>query len=106
MWVSGLIVFLLVSIQNASASYTLIGANGIPYSSSKKGSFGGHKGKKIFGKLDCPSALRYIAKGYYVKHRVFFASKQGAFSTGYRPCGICMKTEYQAWKAAKKIKSE
>ena len=54
---------------------------------------------KIYGRLDCPSALRHIEKGNYAKHRVFFADEQVAKAAGYRPCGICMKEEYNKWKA-------
>ena len=43
--------------------YHLIGADGKPYDSTEPGTLGGHKGLKIYGRLDCPSALRYIAKG-------------------------------------------
>jgi len=65
------------------------------------GTVGGHKGLKIFGRLDCANANRWIAKGFYVKHRVFFADRSVAEAAGYRPCGCCMKAEYRAWKGAK-----
>jgi methylphosphotriester-DNA--protein-cysteine methyltransferase len=45
--------------------------------------------------VDCPSALRYIAKGQYIKYRVFFTDEETAKSAGYRPCGVCMKDEYK-----------
>lgn len=54
--------------------------------------------KKIYGRLDCPSALRYIAKGQYVQHRVFFKDEETAIKAGYRPCGVCMKEAYKRWK--------
>lgn len=73
--------------------YQLLSKEGLPYKSTKPGKFGGHKGLKIYGKLDCPSALRWIAKGYYVKQRVFFANESDAKQAGYRPCKICMKKE-------------
>lgn len=41
---------------------------------------------KIYGKLDCHSALSYIAKGQYVEHRIFFINEQAAIAAGYRPC--------------------
>lgn len=78
--------------------YKLIGPDGKEYSSQDKGTLGGHKKLKIYGRLDCPSALRHIAKGNYVRHRVFFANEQTALAAGYRPCGICMKEHYQLWK--------
>ena len=43
-------------------TYTLINADGRPYPSPTKGTIGGHKASKIFGSLDCPSALRAIAR--------------------------------------------
>jgi hypothetical protein len=48
-------------------TYTLIGADGRPYQSETPGSLGGHRRQKGYGRLDCPSALRWIAKGHYVK---------------------------------------
>ena len=79
--------------------YKLIGKDGKQYPSETKGTLGGHKRLKIYGRLDCPSALRYIAKGQYVKHRVFFADEETAIAAGYRPCAVCMKEEYLKWKA-------
>lgn len=52
--------------------YKLIDANGKEYESKEKGQFGGHKRLKIYGRLDCKSAARYIEKGQYVQYRVFF----------------------------------
>ena len=75
--------------------YHLIGADGKPYDSTEPGTLGGHKGLKIYGRLDCPSALRYIAKGQYVKYRVFFKDEATAIAAGYRPCAVCMKEEYK-----------
>ena len=51
---------------------------------------GGWRGGKIYGRLDCASALRNIAKGNYGKERVFFADEATAIAAGYRhapgPC--------------------
>ena len=82
--------------------YKLIGKDGKQYLSETKGTLGGHKGLKIYGRLDCPSALRYIAKGQYVKYRVFFADEETAIAAGYRPCAKCMKEEYLKWKNSQK----
>lgn len=79
-------------------TYHLIGADGKPYDSEIPGTLGGHKELKIYGHLDCPSALRYIAKGQYMQHRVFFKDEETAVAAGYRPCGVCMKESYQLWK--------
>jgi methylphosphotriester-DNA--protein-cysteine methyltransferase len=59
---------------------------------------GGHRGTRVYGRLDCPAALRAIARGGYVKHRVFFLDERTARAAGYRPCAICMPEKYRAWK--------
>ena len=78
--------------------YHLIGKDGKPYDSETPGILGGHRKLKIYGRLDCPSALRYIAKGQYVAHRVFFADEETAIAAGYRPCAKCMSEAYRRWK--------
>ena len=78
--------------------YHLIGRDGKPYDSETPGTLGGHRKLKIYGRLDCPSALRYIAKGQYVAHRVFFADEETAIAAGYRPCAKCMPEAYRRWK--------
>ncbi|MBR3630370.1 MAG: metal-binding protein [Oscillospiraceae bacterium] len=84
--------------------YKLIGKDGKQYFSETKGTLGGHKGLKIYGRLDCPSALRHIAKGQYVKYRVFFADEESAIAAGYRPCAKCMKEAYLKWKSTQNNK--
>jgi Metal binding domain of Ada len=79
-------------------TYTLVGADGKPYHSPTKGTMGGHRGTKIFGRLDCPSALRAIERGGYVLYRVFFADSTTATRAGYRPCAVCLPDAYRAWK--------
>jgi methylphosphotriester-DNA--protein-cysteine methyltransferase len=79
--------------------YRLIGSNGIPFDSATPGTLGGHKATRIYGRLDCPSALRALAKGGYVTHRVFFADEAAAIAAGYRPCARCLPERYRAWKA-------
>ena len=85
-------------------SFTLIGRDGQPYPSPRKGAFGGHRRTKIYGRLECRAALRAIALGGYVKQRVFFASESDAVAAGYRPCAVCMREAYAAWKA-RRLKS-
>ena len=83
-------------------AYTLQGPDG-PYQSATPGSLGGHKPQRLYGRLDCKSALRAIANGGpYVKHRVFFADEPTAKSCGYRPCSRCMPEAYAVWKAAQR----
>ena len=85
--------------MDATKTYKLVDENGKSYISQTPGTIGGYKKRKIYGRLDCPSALRHIAKGEYVKHRVFFADEETAIKAGYRPCGICMKEAYKVWRA-------
>jgi hypothetical protein len=82
-------------------TYTLIGVDGKAYESETPGRFGGHRGSKLYGRLDCPSALRAIAGGGYVAYRVFFADETTALVAGYRPCSVCLPQDYQAWKAGR-----
>jgi hypothetical protein len=79
--------------------YKLIGVDGQTYESDTPGALGGHRRLQIYGRLDCRSALGWIARGKYVEHRVFFRDEKTAIAAGYRPCGKCMKTEYDLWKA-------
>ena len=80
--------------------YILIGADGKPHPSERPGTLGGHRKNRIYGRLDCRGAAMWIAKGHYVKQRVFFADEATAIAAGYRPCARCMPAEYAAWKAA------
>jgi len=77
--------------------FTLTGADGERYANPTPGQFGGHRRGKLYGRLDCPSALRAIARGGYVTHRVFFADQQTAVAAGYRPCAVCLPEPYAAW---------
>ncbi|MFI7126724.1 Ada metal-binding domain-containing protein [Nonomuraea sp. NPDC050153] len=79
-------------------TYTLVGANGRPYPSPVPGTLGGHRGARLYGRLDCPSALRAIARGGYIRHRVFFADAGDAVAAGYRPCSRCLPEAYQVWR--------
>lgn len=78
--------------------YKLIDCNGMEYLSSVPGIIGGNRKLKIYGKLDCPSAKRWIDKGFYKKNRVFFENEETAILAGYRPCAVCMPNEYKEWK--------
>jgi methylphosphotriester-DNA--protein-cysteine methyltransferase len=78
--------------------YRLIGPDGREVLTETPGTLGGHRRNKIYGRLDCAGALRWIEKGHYVKQRVFFADEATAVSAGYRPCARCMPAEYAEWK--------
>ncbi|WP_433205859.1 Ada metal-binding domain-containing protein [Nocardia sp. CA-107356] len=79
--------------------YILTDANDRPYPSPAPGRYGGHRRGKLYGRLDCPSALRALARGHYRAHRVFFADEETAIAAGYRPCAVCLPAAYSAWKA-------
>ena len=79
--------------------HLLLDADRRPYRSPTPGRFGGHRRNRIYGRLDCPSALRAIDKGGYVTQRVFFADEHTAVAAGYRPCAVCLPVAYHAWKA-------
>jgi hypothetical protein len=82
-------------------TFTLLGPDGQPYASAVPGTLGGHRGGKLYGRLDCRAALRAIARGGYVTQRVFFADEATAVAAGYRPCAVCMPREYAAWKKSR-----
>jgi AraC family transcriptional regulator of adaptative response / DNA-3-methyladenine glycosylase II len=78
--------------------FTLTGADGAPYPSAEPGLLGGHRRRHGYGRLDCPAALRWIARGHYVRERVFFADEATAVAAGYRPCAACLPERYAQWK--------
>ena len=83
--------------------YRLLGADGSTYLSDEPGTLGGNGKAKIYGRLDCPAALRTLnsaGRETYVKYRVFFKDEQAAIAAGFHPCGTCMRERYKAWKAA------
>lgn len=92
-----------VSKPVSPKTYTLLTPNG-PQASLEPGTMGGYRPKKIFGRLDCPSANRAIAKGGYVQHRVFFKDVDDAQACGYRPCAKCMPEAYAKWKSEQDVK--
>ena len=79
-------------------TYTLLGADRVPYASELPGMLGGHRRSRVYGRLDCPGAVRWIAKGHYVRHRVFFADEPAAIAAGYRPCARCLPEAYARWR--------
>jgi hypothetical protein len=79
-------------------TWTLIGRDGKPYASAEPGTLGGHRGRRIYGRLDCRTARQAIARGAYVKQRVFFLDEATAVAAGYRPCAVCLPERYAAWK--------
>jgi hypothetical protein len=85
--------------QLTARRYRLTSADGTTVESDVAGTLGGNRTLRIYGRLDCPSARRALPRGY-AQHRVFFADAVTAQAAGYRPCGACMRREYNVWKAA------
>jgi len=83
----------------ARVVYRLTQADGSVVERDVPGLLGGNRRMKVYGRLDCSSALRALSRGY-AKRRVFFADEATAIAAGYRPCAVCMPDEYQLWKAA------
>jgi metal binding Ada-like protein len=83
-------------------TWTLVGSDGKPDAASAPGTLGGHRRGRRYGRLDCPAALRALARGGYVRDRVFFADEQTAVAAGYRPCAVCLPDSYAAWRAAQR----
>jgi hypothetical protein len=77
--------------------YRLLGADGRTYDSAVPGALGGHTRLRLYGRLDCPSARRWLARGHYARHRVFFADEATARAAGHRPCAVCLPREYEQW---------
>ena len=77
--------------------YRLLAADGSTYESEPPGTLGGNRSTRIYGRLDCRSAVAALPKGY-AAHRVFFADEDAAVAAGYRPCHTCMPARYAEWK--------
>lgn len=90
--------------QIKAKKFKLIDSNGKEYLSNNPGTLGGNKKLKIYGRLDCPSAIRWLNKGKYISNRVFFENEEVAIAAGYRPCAVCMPNEYKKWKNNQKMK--
>lgn len=82
-------------------TYVLVGADGQSRISLTPGTLGGHRRSKVYGLLSCPAAIRAIARGGYVAHRVFFATEGDACAAGYRPCARCLPEQYRSWKVTR-----
>ncbi len=76
--------------------FKLLGPDGMLVLSAEPGALGGNRRRKIYGRLDCRSAVGSLPTGY-AKHRVFFADEATAIAAGYRPCETCMQAEYGTW---------
>lgn len=82
-----------------SKQYKLLNANGEIYLSDMPGTLGGNGNLKIYGRLDCGTALQSMERfpGEYQKHRVFFADEKTALDARYRPCGNCLRANYKEY---------
>lgn len=84
-------------------TYKLLGPDCKVYESETRGTLGGNRSTKIYGKLDCPTALRWLKKSnVYAQFRVFFADEEAAIAAGYRPCAHCMPDQFRLWKEGPK----
>lgn len=54
---------------------------------------GGNLKQKIYGHLNCKSGKRMKRE-----NRIFFTSVKEAIKNNFRPCGHCMRVEYNKWK--------
>lgn len=54
----------------------------------------GHAPGKIYGHLHCRAGKRMKAA-----NRVFFRDEAESTAQGFRPCALCMRTAYQAWRS-------
>lgn len=85
-----------------SRMYRLRNANNEEYLNETRGTLGGNLDGK-YGQLNCPAALKALARGSrYRSRRVFFADEALAIAAGYRPCALCMSEAYRSWKEEKK----
>ena len=80
-------------------TYTLLGPDRQPYQSTTAAALGGYRPGRVYGRLDCPAALRAITRGGYIRNRVFFADEQTAVAAEYRPCAACLPDAHAQWKA-------
>ncbi len=81
--------------------YRLLGPDGKEVLSATPGTLGGHRRTKVYGRLDCPAALRALRRGGpYARFRVFFANAETAVAAGYRPCAVCLPDDYRRWRDA------
>lgn len=79
-------------------AYHLLQPDGTFVESEVPGTLGGNVTLRLYGRLDCESAVNALHRGY-AKHRVFFKDEQAAIDAGFRPCGRCMHDAHALWKA-------
>lgn len=75
--------------------YKLRQPDGHDAPSPTKGTLGGHRKLKIYGRLDCRKAISRFPE--HLRYRVFFADERAAIRAGFRPCEACMVDEYCRW---------
>lgn len=84
-----------------SKQYKLTDVNGNIYLSNTPGEYGGNNKLKVYGRLDCGTAIASMRRfpGEYQKHRVFFVDEKTALAAGFRPCGNCLRAKYKEYMA-------
>lgn len=55
---------------------------------------GGNRPGRIYGRIDCRAGKRMK-----VDNRVFFRDAAEAEARGFRPCAVCLPTDYARWRA-------
>ena len=60
---------------------------------NKKIQLAGNSRLKTYGSLTCLSGKRMKKE-----NRVFFKNETEAIQLGFRPCGHCMRDQYQKWR--------
>lgn len=76
----------------AARDYLLLDSDAVPYRSPIAGTVGGHRRQRIYGRLDCPAALRALRRGNYAAYRVFFADEATAAPPDIvRARGVCRR---------------
>ena len=78
--------------------YTLLGADRRPTAARPPARSAGTAAARSTAGSTARAALRAIAAGGYVAHRVFFADEPTAVAAGYRPCAVCLPQAYRTWK--------
>ena len=83
----------------AGRTWQVVGPDDRPHRSARPGMLGGNRRGRIYGRLDCRTALGALARGGYRPNRVFFLDEATAIAAGYRPCAVCMPRQYRRWRA-------
>ena len=79
-------------------TYKLIDSEGQSYESETPGTLGGHRGNRVYGRLDCEGALRWIAKRALPMPSAFFSDEATPRRRLPALRDYCLPEAYSAWK--------